>query len=1692
VVKVLDERLGVSVREVVWGEDPAALNRTMYAQAGLFAVEVALFRLVESWGVRPDVVAGHSIGELAAAHVAGVLSLEDAATLVAARGRLMQALPEGGAMVAVQAAEADVLPLLSDGVGIAAVNGPSSVVISGVEAEVVRVAEELAGRGCKTKRLAVSHAFHSALMEPMLEEFRAVAESVTYGQARVAAVSTVTGLAVEGEWSTAEYWVDQVRRPVRFADAVGTLAGRGVTTFVELGPDAALVPMGAECVTPDGDGDGDVDEVAFVAVQRRDRDEVVELLTGIGRLYARGADVDWRAYFAGTSARTTDLPTYAFQHRRYWLDGVATGLGHVGAVGQDAVEHPMLSAAVASPDTGSVVLTGRISAEGQRWIADHRVLGGILLPGTGFVELAVRAGDEVGCPTLDELTLEAPLILAERGAVALRVVVGAPRTDGARTVHIYSRAEHDHEQQWTRHAAGLVVPRTAQATFDLAQWPPPGAEEIPAEHAYDVLTERGYGYGPAFQGLRRMWRQGDDVFAEVTLPEPARSEAARFGLHPALLDAAMHADLLSEADSDDAATLLPFVWNGITLHASGAADLRVHIRRLRGDEVSAMWVADQQGRPVATVESLVARPVSAEQLDAARGGHNASLLRLDWRTAPAFETGTAGERLPALPDVRGNDGPFPPFVLARLSTARHADVLSGVREVAEEALEAVQSWLADPRATGSTMVVVTTNAVAPRPQDAVDLAQAPVWGLVRAAQEENPGRFVLIDTDGTDASTALLDTAARSGERELALRDGEVLLPRLAPATGAASEGAVHWDPDGTVLITGGTSGLGAMVARHLVTEHGVRHLLLASRRGDGAPGAAELRAELTEAGADVTISACDVADRDALAGLLAAIPAAHPLKGVVHAAAVADSGLVGTLTPERFDTVLRPKADTAWHLHELTRETDLTAFVLFSSAGGLVLAAGQANYAAANVFLDALAQHRAAAGLPAHALAFGMWAADTGLGGPLDETDLARMRRLGLPALAPARGLELFDDALAMGGRPVLVPLDTDPAALRARADEVPAALRGFVRGPARRVVEAAGTALGGSEFEQRMQALSGADRERALLDLVRGQAASVLGHGGADEVQPDRAFRELGFDSLAAVELRNALTQATGQRLPATLVFDFPTSRAIAAHLAGRFADTGTAPVPVAATPAQAPGGADDPIAIIGISCRFPGGVRSPEDLWRLVAEGRDVIGGFPDDRGWDVEALFDPEPGRVGKTYVRDGGFLHDAAEFDPEFFGIMPREALAMDPQQRLLLQGAWEAFERAGIAPDTMRGTRTGVYTGLMYHEYGSRPGEVPEDLTGYLGNGSAGSIASGRVAYTLGLEGPAVTVDTACSSSLVALHMACQALRQGEVTMALAGGVTVMPTPEIFVDFSQQRGLAADGRCKAFAGAADGTGWSEGIGLLLVERLSDARRNGHPVLAVVRGSAINQDGASNGLTAPNGPSQQRVIHQALTAAGLTTSDVDAVEGHGTGTRLGDPIEAQALLATYGQDRPAGLPLLLGSIKSNIGHAQAAAGVSGVIKMVMALREGVLPATLHVDEPSPEVDWSAGAVELLTRERAWPVVEGRPRRAGVSSFGLSGTNAHVILEEAPAAEKPVEVSAVGLPVVPWVVSGRSAEALRTQAAALLAHVREVGDVSPEDVAFSLVTSRASLEHRAVVVGGDREALVSGLSALAEGV
>ncbi|OZV71735.1 type I polyketide synthase, partial [Micromonospora echinospora] len=1039
--------------------------------------------------------------------------------------------------------------------------------------------------------------------------------------------------------------------------------------------------------------------------------------------------------------------------------------------------------------------------------------------------------------------------------------------------------------------------------------------------------------------------------------------------------------------------------------------------------------------------------------------------------------------------------------LAGADVAGVVSLLAWEQQAGEGAvLPGLASTLALTQALGDAgldapLWLVTRGAVAVASYDRLaDPGQGAIWGLGRVIGVEAPHRWGgLVDLpprlDSRAASRLAAVLAGTDGEDQLAVRASGVFVRRLVRAGLGDRPPVRRFTPTGTALITGGTGGLGARAARWLASA-GVEHLVLVSRRGPDAPGAAELAVELRDLGARVTVAACDVADRSALAALLDRVQAdGPPVRAVLHTAGVSQTTPLMAVTPTELAEVAAGKATGAAHLHDLLADQDLDAFVVYSSIAATWGSAGQAGYAAGNAYLDALVQQRRADGRAGTAIAWGSW----GEGGMHTADSDRKLRDRGVPPMDPTVAMSALSQALDHDDVTLTV-VDVDwsrfaptyaSARRRPLLEGVPEAKAALDGGAPLDAGEEDGVA---ATLRRRLAELTPDRREETLTDLVRELAADVLGHDDATAIPAGTAFRDLGFDSLTAVELRNRLVAATGQPLPVTLVFDHPNAVVLARFLlAGLVGDT------VAATGTVAPSvvAGDDPVAIVAMSCRFPGGVTDPEQLWQLVTDGVDTVGEFPTDRGWDLDRLVDPDPEKPGTTYTDKGAFVYDAADFDSAFFGISPREALAMDPQQRLVLESSWEVLERAGVVPGSLRGSRTGVFVGTNGQDYRSLLVVAGDQVEGFGGTGNAASVVSGRVAYALGLEGPAVSVDTACSSSLVALHLAVQALRQGECDLALTGGATVMATPGLFVEFSRQRGMAADGRVKAFAAAADGTGWGEGVGMLLLERLSDARRNGHPVLAVVRGSAVNQDGASNGLTAPNGPSQQRVIQQALASAGLSPRDVDVVEAHGTGTTLGDPIEAQALLATYGQDRET--PLLLGSVKSNIGHTQAAAGVAGVIKMVLAMREGVVPATLHVDAPSPHIDWSAGDVELATENRPWPAVD-RPRRAAVSSFGVSGTNAHTIIEQAADEAAPPAQTAPGLvdaDVTVWPVSARTRTALARQAARLARHVRGHDGAEPAAVGWSLATTRSTFEHRAAVVGTSVEELLSGLDALATG-
>ncbi|MCA4730129.1 type I polyketide synthase, partial [Mycobacterium avium] len=1485
VVAELDRHLLRPLRDVIWGDDENVLNSTEFAQPALFAVEVALFRLLESWGVRPDFVMGHSIGELSAAHVAGVLSLQNAAVLVAARGRFMQALPEGGAMIAVQATEAQVRPLLGPGVGIAAVNGPAAVVISGDHDAAVAIAERLRAEGHRVHRLSVSHAFHSPLMEPMIDEFGTVAAGLAIDKPVIPIISNLTGQPAADDFGSPEYWKCHVRDAVRFADSVRFAQSAGATRFLEVGPSSGLTAAIEETLADA--------PVVTVSALRKDRPEPVALVNAVAQGWVCGMDVDWRGALG--TGHLVDLPTYAFDRRRFWLSGDGAASDAAG-LGLAAGDHALLGAVVELPASGGVLLTGRLSPASQGWLADHAVGGVVLFPGAGFVELAIRAGDEVGCGIIDELNLAAPLVLPAGGSVAIQVVVDGPDDSGARAVSVFSRA--DAGAGWLLHAEGVLRAGSAQPATDLSAWPPVGAVPVDLGDGYEQLAERGYRYGPAFRGLTSMWRRGDEIFAEVNLPTDAGVSTTGFGVHPVMLDAALHAVMLA-SDGDDlpaGSMLVPFSWQRVSLHAAGAAAVRARIVPVSPSAVS-IELADGLGLPVLSVASMVARPVTDQQLLAAVSNSGPDrLFELIWSAQPS----TAVQPVSLLNwgatelDATDTDSDSGRFAVLFESAPVAGDVVTEVYAATRAVLPVLQSWLA--RDGAGTLVVSTRGAMTLPGEDVTDLAGAAVWGLVRSAQTEHPGRIVLVDTDapldadavaavlavgepqtllrngtvytarvlgsravgallvppedgpwqlgmssygtienlrlepipdadaplgpgqvrvatsalaanfrdvmialglypdpdavmGIEASGVVIETAsqdgrvavgdrvmglfpdgtgtvattdqrllvkvpagwshtaaatasvvfatayyalvdladARPGQRVLVhaaaggvgmaavqlarhlglevfatasrgkwdtlrdmgfdddhlgdsrgldfedkfravtggagmdivldslsgdsvdaslrlvapggiflemgktdIRDPEVVaaehpgvryrafdlfeagpdriarlldelaamfgedvlrpLPvtrfdvRRAPAALRYLSQARHVGkvvmtmPDawtaGTVLITGATGMAGSAVARHVVTRHGARNLVLVSRRGLDAPGAAELVAELTAAGAHAEVVACDAADREALAKVIADIPMQHPLTGVIHAAGVLDDAVVTSLTPQRIDTVLRAKVDAAWNLHELTRDLDVGAFVMFSSIAGLAGASGQGNYAAGNSFLDGLAAHRRAHGLPAISLGWGLWDQASAMTGGLGAADLARFGRDGIVAMSSQEALELMDTALIVD-EPFLLPAHIDLAALRVKFDggTLPPMFVDLINAPTRRQVDdSLAAAKSKSALLQRLEGLPEDEQQAVLLDLVRSNIATVLGSSSPEAIHPDRAFQELGFDSLTAVEMRNRLKAATGLALSPTLIFDYPNSAALAGYMYRELVGTSEQP-----TAAAAPGEAE-----------------------------------------------------------------------------------------------------------------------------------------------------------------------------------------------------------------------------------------------------------------------------------------------------------------------------------------------------------------------------------------------------------------------------------------------------------------------------------------------------------------------------------
>ncbi|MET7351371.1 SDR family NAD(P)-dependent oxidoreductase [Streptomyces mirabilis] len=1717
-----------SVAAVLRGTEGAPpLDRVDVVQPVLFAVMVSLAAVWRARGVRPDAVVGHSQGEVAAACVAGALSLNDAAAVVALRSQALTGLSGTGTMAVVALPHAEVENRLADLDGrvcVAAVNSGRSTVIAGDVEPLETLLADLDREQVFARRLDVDYASHGPGVEPVRATVLDELDGVTTCPTSVTWYSTVTGEPVTEELE-ADYWYTNLREPVRFAPTVERMAADGYRCFVELGPHPSLVTALHTVAEDSGH-----ENLVAVGSLRRDEDGPACLDRAAAELHVHGRRIDWRRLVPDTAP--ADLPTYAWDPRRHWIEPEST----TGAPGLfDRAAHPLLGVQLQSPDETRWTFRGEWSQDTADWLPEHTVFGRTVVSGTTLMELC-RAALAVARPDdladLTDLLLLSPLTLPDSGTVEVSVEVVTAGPVPEITVHSRPRAQE--ATGWTLHATASASAPAAPTGERPPAWPE-AAEPAWTPETYERLSELGLGYGPAFQGVRSAVTTGDgELLARLSLPPTARDAADPYPLHPALLDAALH--VAAGLDASDGRVLLPVAVGRCVLPPGGARDLTAAVRRTGGSGTdltldATLW--DTDGFPAGRLEGVRLRAADPADLNGA--SENARhLYEVVWTAVPEQPAEASGTEWAVVgdasdPEVAGAlrglaaagthvrsgtggadvSGTGGVDVLVRFwpRPATDAEPAAAAQELAAAALAELRALIALPQDEAPARTVwVTRGAVGAVDEDTVPgLAQSVLWGLARSARAEHPELgLTLLDLDDSDPADALPTVATHTEEPELAFRAGTLLAPRLVrarnrDATGTPAVLDLVGRPtlvptDGTVLITGGLGAVGRHIAR-LLAEHGVPRLLLISRQGPDDPRSAEVAAELAALGVEVDVAACDIGDAAAVAGLLGRIGEESPLRGVVHCAGVLADGVVAELTPERLAQVLRPKVDGAAHLHRLTADARLDLFLLVSSAAGVVGNAGQGNYAAANVYLDQLAHHRRALGLPGVSLSFGAWA---GEGLAAAHANLDRMARLGHRALTPDQGRELVELALRQGA-PHLVAWALDLPRLR----ETVTTTGGGTAALWRSLLPAPRTGRSGGEgLADRLARLPEAERAERVLALVREEISRALGLRSTESVRPDQPLRDLGMDSVTAVELRNRIGARIGAKLPATLLFDHPTAARLAAHLLATVLAAGDRTTPAtrpthATTPAS-----DEPVALVAMACRLPGAVSDPEGLWNLVAEGRDAVGPFPAER-WDVATLYDPDPDAVGKSYAREGGFLNDddLTSFDAGFFGITPKEAAAMDPQQRLLMETAWEALERAGIVPAELAGSATGVYVGMFGSDY--LAGSRLDQLDGYVGTGSALSVASGRLAYALGLGGPALTVDTACSSSLVALHLAAQALRSGECDLALAGGVTVMVTPGTFVEFSRLRGLSPTGRCRSFSDDADGAIWAEGAGMVVLKRLSDARRDGDEVLAVLRGTAVNQDGRSQGLSAPNGPAQEQVVRRALELSGLEPADIDYVEAHGTGTTLGDPIEANALAQVFGDSRPQDRPLYLGSLKSNIGHAQAASGVIGLVKVVQSLRHRTLPRTLHADTPSRHVDWENSGLRLVRDTAAWPSSPGRTRRAGVSAFGISGTNAHVIVEEAPPVEK-----AGGEDEVPpgkrrqdevppgkrlFVLSGRSEAALRGQAARLAAHLTAAAgeDLALLDVAHTLARHRSHFERRAALVAGDRDELLLRLDALASG-
>jgi acyl transferase domain-containing protein/acyl carrier protein len=1810
-----DRELGCALLEVMWRDGSADLDQTLYSQPALFALEYAITALWRSWGIEPDVVLGHSLGEYPAATVAGVMSLDDACQIVAHRARACQALPPGGAMIAVELAAAAggeavamvgaVLASLG-ALAIAAYNGPSHVSVSGPAELVAAAGAQLRARGARVKPIHTSCAFHSPLMAPMVGPFAAQLSRFAFQAPRIPWITNVTGALASDRVAAdygADYWARQLTAPVRFSDGVRQAHALGVDVWLEVGPHPVL--LGAISRTLDA-------PQVCVPTLRRGEPDGATTARAVATLYEHGARLDWRAFDAPFHRRRVPLPTYPFERERHWFPLAAPP---ARAAGPRA--HPLLGDRLRQPG-GEIhfraVLDARAAADPARDLAEHRIHGQVVVPAAHYVAAFLAAAQELsGARALGDVVFARALVLADEPAPV--AVVASPEPGGR--LAFYRGGADLAADAWELHATACAMRPPEPAgrgdrlgDADRIDLPALRArcrdDRAPAEvlgGAWSASDTAAMYLGPRYRRITALWlAEPGEALARLAVTAPGdrgpvaipvtildscfqllgAAIAAPGGGGPAPGDAWMPIGI--ERVECPGAVLGEELWaharatmsaGGVGLRgdallrgdvllcdAAGAVILRltgVSLRRVSHTQMAPAawrsWQYELAWQPIERSEPSGARsepsgarsePSGASPVDRRapfivvldRGGRGEQLARaIEARGRAVVRVADAEALARALPGGAGHV-----VACAALDDGAPAKILGA----ALAALQAVARSGVGPGQHTPRIWWLTSGAQAVgAADDTPSVAQAGVWGLARCAALELPELWGgLVDLDPRDpGGVARVIDVLDSPDDQVAIRGGAVFRARLAPVRSDAAPIALHGDA--TYLITGGLGAIGWALAQAWIAR-GARHLVLVGRSEPSADQARQI-AELAARGTVVRTIAADVADGDALIARWDALrPALPPLRGVVHAAGVLDDAAVIRQRADRLDAVLAPKLAGAASLARLAAGAPLDFFAVFTSLAGVLGSPGQASYAAANAALDAFARRLRAAGVPAVSVAWGPW--EIGL-----AQSAAHHRSLaahGIAAMPAAAAIEALDACIARGGHAIVTAAELGDVAAK-----LPERTRPILE---RWTIAASGEALAGPRdargpgapadagdaFLGQLRDAAPPRRRGLVLDRITAVLRRLLGRAAHVRIDPSESLFDLGLDSLSAVEFRTALSRAFGRPLPASLAFEHPTPDAIAGAIAGMLDEQWAgAAAPAASAPAATAGDAEvapdarlralragqlalpslspgelatlaelargnaaelaalaaEPIALVGMGCRFPGGVDSPAELWELLARGGDAITEIPADR-WDHAAWYDPDPDAPDKTPIRHGGFLGDVAGFDAGLFRISPREARCMDPQHRVLLEVAWQALEDAGHDPQRLAGSRTGVFIGFMTNDYASLAERA--ELEGHLATGNGISNAVGRLSFVLGVHGPSIALDTACSSSLVAIHGAIESLRKRECDLALAGGVSLILAPSLTVLMSKLGGLALDGHCKTFDAAADGYVRSEGCGVVVLKRLADAQRDRDRIVAVLRGAAVNHGGRSGGFSQPSARAQQDVLRQALARSQTEPHQVSYLEAHGTGTPLGDPIEYRAAAAVYAAGRPADAPLHIGSIKTNLGHTEAAAGVAGIIKVALALQARQIPPHRNLTTLSPEIDLAAIPARIPGTLTPWTPIGGR-RIAGVSSFGMSGINAHVILEElapptgAGSPERATEpanlepaAAVAGSRSELVALSARSDAALRALVERYRRHLASATDALG-DIAATAGARRAHHEVRLAIVAGEVAELRGGLDMFAGG-